>query len=53
MEIYKITSSSERGNDKARFIVNKSIGPKKPIYFENSLRYELTVCCGLQILNVF
>ena len=35
MEIYKITSSFERGNDKARFIINKSIGPKKPIYFEN------------------
>ena len=35
METYKITSSTEKGNDKARFIINKSIGPKKPMYFEN------------------
>ena len=35
MEPYKITSRSENGNDKARFIINKSIGPKKPMYFEN------------------
>ena len=35
MEPYRITSSSEKGNDKARFLINKSIGPKKSMYFEN------------------
>ena len=35
MEPYRITSNSEKGNDKARFLINKSIGPKKSMYFEN------------------
>ena len=35
MKTYKITSSTEKGNDKARFIFNISVGPKKPLYFEN------------------
>ena len=35
MKTYKITSSTEKGDDKARFIFNISIGPKKSLYFES------------------